>query len=228
MDTQTTRRSTTWGLGELTQEESDGTVNRWSPNDEPPTTEDVKAWINEAEEEENKLLKQLWLWELQSRIEVLWQTIDSESSVDAQDGDYTPPSEHLTALQLDVPGSSVPTSDINSRYTSQLFSKWKASDMMEGDLQRQGMQGLKPRDLKEYRGKNLREHKNYVCNYEMTFRLWSDWFSVPDQCILWAQQYLTEELKDAYYREVNSKGLISTWKNYKQFFLDLIENLMNH
>ena len=51
---------------------------------------------------------------------------------------------------------------------------------------------------------------------------------MPDQCILWAQQYLTEEPKDAYYREVNSKGLISTWENYKRFFLDLIENPMNH
>ena len=71
MDTQTTRRSTTQGLGESTQEESDGTVNRQSPNDEPPTTEDVEARINEAEEEENKLLKQLQLQELQSRIEVL-------------------------------------------------------------------------------------------------------------------------------------------------------------
>ena len=61
MDTWTTRRSTTQGLGEPTQEESDGTVNRQSPNDEPPTTEDVEAQINEAEEEENKLLKQLQL-----------------------------------------------------------------------------------------------------------------------------------------------------------------------
>ena len=78
----------------------------------------MEARINEAEEEENKLLKQLQLWELQSRIKVLWQTIDSESSVDAQDGDYTPPSEHLTALQLNVPGSSVPTSDIDSHHTS--------------------------------------------------------------------------------------------------------------
>ena len=59
--------------------------------------------------------------------------------MDAQDGDYTPPSEHLTALQLNVPGSSVPTSDIDSRHTSQSFSKRKASDMTEGDLQRQGM-----------------------------------------------------------------------------------------
>ena len=59
--------------------------------------------------------------------------------MDAQDGDYTPPSEHLTALQLDVPGSSVPTSDIDSHYTSQSFSKRKASDTTEGDLQRQGM-----------------------------------------------------------------------------------------
>ena len=50
---------------------------------------------------------------------------------------------------------------------------------------------------------------------------------MPDQCILWAQQYLTEEPKDAYYREVNSKGLISTWEDYKRFFLDLIENPMN-
>ena len=59
MNTQTTRRSTTWELGELTQEESDDMINCWSLNNEPPTTEDVKAWINEAEEEENKLLKQL-------------------------------------------------------------------------------------------------------------------------------------------------------------------------
>ena len=51
---------------------------------------------------------------------------------------------------------------------------------------------------------------------------------MPDQCILWAQQYLTEEPKDAYYREVNSKGLISTWEDYKRFFLDLIENPTNH
>ena len=59
--------------------------------------------------------------------------------MDAQDGDYTPPSEHLTALQLDVPGSSVLTSDVDSHHTSQLFSKRKASDTTEGDLQRQGM-----------------------------------------------------------------------------------------
>ena len=102
---------------------------------------------------------------------MLRRTIDSESSVDAQDGDYTPPSEHLTALQLDVPGSSVPTSDVDSRHTSQSSSKRKASDTTEGDLQRQGMRGLKPRDPKEYRGKNLREHKDYVCNCETAFRL---------------------------------------------------------
>ena len=59
--------------------------------------------------------------------------------MDTQDGDYTLLSEHLTALQLNVPGSSVPTSDIDSRHTSQSFSKRKASDMTEGDLQRQGM-----------------------------------------------------------------------------------------
>ena len=80
MDTRTTRRSTTWGLGEPTQEESDGTVNRRSPNDEPPTTEDVEARINEAE---NKLLKQLQLQELQSRIKVLQWIINSESLVNA-------------------------------------------------------------------------------------------------------------------------------------------------
>ena len=51
MNTQTTRRSTTQGLEESTQEESDDTVNRWSPNNEPPTTEDVKARINETKEE---------------------------------------------------------------------------------------------------------------------------------------------------------------------------------
>ena len=43
--------------------------------------------------------------------------------MDAQDGDYTPSSEHLTVLQLNVPGSSVPTSDVDSRHTSQLSSK---------------------------------------------------------------------------------------------------------
>ena len=59
--------------------------------------------------------------------------------MDAQDGDYTPPSEHLTALQLNVSGSSVPTSDVDSRHTSQSSSKRKASDTTEGDLQRQGM-----------------------------------------------------------------------------------------
>ena len=99
---------------------------------------------------------------------------------------------------------------------------------MKGDLQRQEMWELKLRDSKKYKGKNLREHKDYVCNYKTAFHLWPDWFSVSDQCILWAQQYLMKEPKDAYYREVNSKGLISTWKNYKWFFLDLIENPMNH
>ena len=59
--------------------------------------------------------------------------------MDAQDGDYTLSSKHLTTLQLNVPGSSVPTLDVNSHHTSQLFSKRKASDTTEGDLQRQGM-----------------------------------------------------------------------------------------
>ena len=59
--------------------------------------------------------------------------------MNAQDNNYTLLSKHLTVLQLNVSGSSVPTLDINSRHISQLFSKQKASDTTKGDLQRQEM-----------------------------------------------------------------------------------------
>ena len=92
---------------------------------------------------------------------------------------------------------------------------------------------LKPEWLSEYYGKNLREHSNFFHNTNTSFNINTPYFFTERSKIYFAIQYLKGESQNMWYnrlKELKGSELIKKmiFKNFKQFLLDFIEDLMNH
>ena len=58
---------------------------------------------------------------------------------------------------------------------------------------------LKPKDPTGYRGKNIREYREFVRSCEMAFRLLPEELKEDKNRVIWLMQYLVGDLKELWY-----------------------------
>jgi hypothetical protein len=58
---------------------------------------------------------------------------------------------------------------------------------------------LKPKDLAEYKGRTLKEHREFFRSCKIAFRLLPLEFRLDKDKVLWAMQYLVGDLRELWY-----------------------------
>lgn len=89
---------------------------------------------------------------------------------------------------------------------------------------------LRPKDPAEYRGKSLREHREFVRSCETAFCLVPQDFYNDRDKVLWSMQYLKGDIRDLWYThyERTYSALESpTWSYFKNYLLDLLSDPVN-
>lgn len=90
---------------------------------------------------------------------------------------------------------------------------------------------LKPRSPNEYRGKNLKEHREFFRSCEIAFRLLPQEFATSNDKVLWAMQYLGGDPRELWYAHYEHafEALATTpsWAYFKQYMLDLLADPIN-
>ena len=92
---------------------------------------------------------------------------------------------------------------------------------------------LKPEWLSEYYGNNLRKHSNFFCSADTLFNMSTLYFFTEKLKIYFAMQYFRGESQNMWYNKLKKLGGSESikkmiFKDFKQFLLDLVKNLMNH
>jgi hypothetical protein len=90
---------------------------------------------------------------------------------------------------------------------------------------------LKPKNPTEYRGKNLKEHREFFRSCEVAFRLLPQEFAQDNDKVLWAMQYLGGDPRELWYvhyeRSFEALDLLPTWAYFKQYMLDMLADPIN-
>lgn len=90
---------------------------------------------------------------------------------------------------------------------------------------------LRPKDPPEYRGKNLKEHREFARSCETAFKLLPQEFSLDGNRVTWAMQYLQGDPRELWYthqeRNFEASGTTPTWAYFKQYLLDLLSDPIN-
>jgi hypothetical protein len=90
---------------------------------------------------------------------------------------------------------------------------------------------LKPKDPSEYRGKNIKEHREFVRSCELAFRLLPQEFCTDHDKVIWSMQYLGGDPRELWYahfeRSFEASGTTPTWEYFKQHLLDLLSDPIN-
>jgi hypothetical protein len=90
---------------------------------------------------------------------------------------------------------------------------------------------LKPKSPNEYRGKNLKEHREFFRSCEIAFRLLPQEFAVDNDKVLWAMQYLGGDPRELWYAHYEhafeALSLAPTWEYFKSYMLDMLADPIN-
>ena len=90
---------------------------------------------------------------------------------------------------------------------------------------------LKPKDPTEYKGRNLKEHREFFRSCETAFRLLPQEFHLDSDKVTWAMQYLGGDSRELWYthyeRNFEARGAEMTWVYFKQYMLDLLSDPIN-
>ncbi len=82
--------------------------------------------------------------------------------------------------------------------------------------------------LKKYHDKIIREHREWICNVEISFQNISWYFESDEKKILYCMIYLKNESKKLWFNhEETMSAAQQMWFNFINFLLNLIENSMN-
>ena len=82
--------------------------------------------------------------------------------------------------------------------------------------------------LSLYYRKTVQEHLDFCCSTETVFLLTSENYSINEAKILYIMQFLISESHNIWYHHYTTISLKNkSWKYFTQYFLDIIENLMN-
>lgn len=90
---------------------------------------------------------------------------------------------------------------------------------------------IKPKDPSEYKGKNLKEHREFVRSCEVAFQLLPHEFQQERDKVLWAMQFLAGDPRELWYthheRTFNAGEETHTWEYFKKYLLDLLSDPIN-
>lgn len=94
--------------------------------------------------------------------------------------------------------------------------------------QRRNHAGLRMKPPPEYRGKNIKEHKEFIRACELVFRESPVFYQRDAAKVLMALPYLKGEPADAYEREEQRLGKdCHTWEEFSKFLLDNVADPVN-
>ena len=90
---------------------------------------------------------------------------------------------------------------------------------------------IRPKEPSEYKGKTLKEHREFFRTCKTAFRLDPQDFPEDRQKILWAMQYLGGDPRESWYsyfeKREETHADTPTWEYFKQFMLDLLSDPVN-
>jgi hypothetical protein len=90
---------------------------------------------------------------------------------------------------------------------------------------------LKPKDPAEYKGRTLKEHREFFRSCEIAFRLLPLEFRLDKDKVLWAMQYLAGDPRELWYTHYERTFAIGeetlTWGYFKDYMLDLLSDPIN-
>lgn len=86
---------------------------------------------------------------------------------------------------------------------------------------------MRPRQIAPYKGKTVREHTEFVTSCELSFRLEPSLNKSDELRCNLAATWLEGEPRDAWLRHEKEPGFQRTWKGFKKFLLDLVEDPVN-
>ena len=90
---------------------------------------------------------------------------------------------------------------------------------------------LKPKDPAEYKGKTIKEHREFIRSCEIAFRLLPQEFYTDRDKVIWSMQYLGGDPRELWYahfeRTFEARGEMPTWEYFKQYLLDLLSDPIN-
>ncbi len=87
---------------------------------------------------------------------------------------------------------------------------------------------LRPEKLKDYHGKNVKEHMDFRRSAEIAFRMAPEDFPRDQDRILYAMQYLSGEPRDAWARKESTIDIgRCSWEYFMEYLLDLVEDPVN-
>ena len=138
--------------------------------------------------------------------------------------------DRIAELESQLRASEVPSShrrtDVGEKRPAERNS---SDDDSSGEHPtRHGRTGLRSKPPPEYRGKNIREHKEFIRACELVFRESPAVYRTDAAKVLMALPYLKGEPADAYEREEQRLGLdCHTWESFSKFLLDNIADPVN-
>lgn len=117
------------------------------------------------------------------------------------------------------------TRDTTDDSTSSITGSKRSSG---GDLAIPIRRNLRPERLEFYRGKTLKEHREFFRRAENAFRLTPENFLSDNTKIVYAMQYLRGEPEEAWARHYDACNPHTiSWSHFKTFLLNLVEDPVN-
>lgn len=90
---------------------------------------------------------------------------------------------------------------------------------------------IRIKDPPAYRGKNLKEHREFIRSCEIAFRVLPQEFLRDNEKVIWAMQYLEGDPRELWYthyeRTLNTREEPVTWAYFRQYLLDLLSDPIN-
>ncbi|ELR03320.1 hypothetical protein GMDG_06067 [Pseudogymnoascus destructans 20631-21] len=86
---------------------------------------------------------------------------------------------------------------------------------------------IRPRQIAPYKGRTVREHSEFVTSCELSFRLEPSLNKSDELRCNLAAMWLEGEPRDAWLRHEKEPDFQKTWKGFKKFLLDLVEDPVN-
>ena len=195
------------------------------PSSIPLSSNTIEAQIRDAEKQQRELLQRQKLQTIQRQIDILRRQVEGEPttarSLDAQGSQRA---VFPTGTVVGEPTLNPPALAPTAYAPTIASSKRSAGEELRGSNEKR----LRPERLPQYRGKNLKEHQNFMRSAETAFRLTPDSFRTDDDKILFTMQYLEGEPKDAWYNhEETVDSSLVTWAYFKKFLLDMLQDPVN-
>jgi hypothetical protein len=87
---------------------------------------------------------------------------------------------------------------------------------------------IKLKDLSEYKGKSVREARDWFAEAENAFSLDPESFPSEERKIRWSIQFLSQNTRSLWNSQVTTKSLEDhTWEDFKEFLLNALEHPAN-